>query len=763
MRIFRTLLIAAVNAIKEFLSFATDNGESQVGDTIKLNDGMATSNYDWSAYPSDTTVIGNYTATGTVEKIKEVNGETVYVTNEPEQDNKDVSIKAGEVYYAYTNENDNTDSVYTTDNPISKGEFILQNLTNSGCTIDNNLAYGSSNNKIIVNNISNLNTYNSWSFNTKFVYNGGGGGTYGQQVLGVGSGHGIRLGTLSDNKLFCCLSSQDGSWTIAGDGTYLNKTLTVWNTYYLQFGYDGTQYYCKCEETPITQETSPIWTLTSPLKVNTSSNLWLLNYHYSPSSDWFTGPIYLDETYFILDDDIVNFGHFTNPSTLYENTGTNEFVPTALDPQPSFTIQNIGLINATEEGTLTNNNGVYSGFGNSNYINAGKSLKSTNNSVYEVEFTTGNDITGLQPILHCEYLFSIELYNGTLNTWNREESSFVGTVSVDTNTTYCSKIEINGNSKAFYYKKATDTNYTLLWSGTDTGMDVSADYNLTIGRSSKLNDTAYFNGSINMKNTSVTIDGQKTNFYNTESGIKIGNNLYERNSTKDDVKNISGLTVDIETIDNTTINSITIQSEQTATIETSANVTTANNGVAITDGSRHSFNITVPSTKVAYIESAGISYQASDMPIDVYNGRGVGIAIKDSANSQTSYYINSWIVNKNYDLHYQQITFTTNVENPTIIFKINNNVIESPYYGYYGDNYTYTISKKGYEDYNGSGKISYSSKNGNIINIEANLTPSSNSIDVTGWTYSVDNGVVTLLDGPVDASGELTFPNIEEE
>lgn len=581
-RIFRALLIAAVNAIQEFFAFATDNGESQVGDSIKLNDGMATSNYDWSAYPSDTTVTGIYTATGTVEQIKEVGGNTVYVTQEPEQDNKDVKIKAGQMYYAYTNENDSDDSVYTTDDPISKGAFILENATNNGCTIDSDMAYGSSNNKIIVNNISNLNTYNSWSFNTKFVYNGGGGGTYGQQVLGVGSGHGIRLGTLSNNRLFCCLSSADGSWTIAGDGTYLNKTLTVGNTYYLQFGYDSTQYYCKCEETPITQETNTIWTLTSPLKVNTSGGLWLLNYHYSPSAEWFAGPIYLDETNFVLDGVVTTFGYFTNPSILYDDTFT------ALNPQPEFTV------------------------------------------------------------------------------------------------------------------------------------------------------------GIN----SITVTSETPNI------------TYNRNSDNDEIKQI---TSNIEVIDNTTIQTATIISDQNATIETSADVTSTNNNVVITDGSRHSFNITIPPNKVAYIESAGISYQFLDMPIDVYNGRGVGIALKDSANSQTSYYINSWIVNKNYDLHYQQITFTTNVQNPIIIFKINNIVIESPYYGYCGDNYTYTISKKGYEDYNGSGKISYSSKDGNIINIEANLTPSSNSIDVTGWTYSVDNGVVTLLDGPVDASGELTFPNIEEE
>ena len=36
-----------------------------------------------------------------------------------------------------------------------------------------------------------------------------------------------------------------------------------------------------------------------------------------------------------------------------------------------------------------------------------------------------------------------------------------------------------------------------------------------------------------------------------------------------------------------------------------------------------------------------------------------------------------------------------------------------------------------------------------------------NSVDVTGYTYSVNNNVVTLLDAPVDANGEVVFPNLD--
>lgn len=176
------------------------------------------------------------------------------------------------------------------------------------------------------------------------------------------------------------------------------------------------------------------------------------------------------------------------------------------------------------------------------------------------------------------------------------------------------------------------------------------------------------------------------------------------------------VTANIDVIDNTTINNVTIYSDQTATIETSANVTTANNGITDTNGSRYRFNITVPSSKVAYIESAGISYQAADMPIDVYNGRGVGIAIKDSANSPTSYYINSWIVNKSYDLHYQQINFSY-PSGATVTCKVNN-VPQSDLtpYVYTGDVVTWTCDNSGTVT-TGSYTVPYSAADGKIQTI----------------------------------------------
>lgn len=126
-RIFRALLIAAVNAIQEFFAFATDNGESQVGDSVKLNDGMATSNYDWSAYPSDTEITGDYTQTGTIEKVKQIGNDFAYGMQEPEQDNKDVTINTGEIYYGWT---DGTNTYYTTTEDISNNSHLYDSNFN---------------------------------------------------------------------------------------------------------------------------------------------------------------------------------------------------------------------------------------------------------------------------------------------------------------------------------------------------------------------------------------------------------------------------------------------------------------------------------------------------------------------------------------------------------------------------------------------------------------------------------------------------------
>ena len=66
------IIFASEEALEEMLS---------IGDTIKINDGMGVSQYRYTAYPSDTTVVGEFTYTSTIIKVKEEEGSIVYYSN----------------------------------------------------------------------------------------------------------------------------------------------------------------------------------------------------------------------------------------------------------------------------------------------------------------------------------------------------------------------------------------------------------------------------------------------------------------------------------------------------------------------------------------------------------------------------------------------------------------------------------------------------------------------------------------------------------
>lgn len=373
-RIFRALLIAAVNAIQEFFAFATDNGESQVGDSVKLNDGMATSNYDWSAYPSDTEITGDYTQTGTIEKVKQIGNDFAYGMQEPEQDNKDVTINTGEIYYGWT---DGTNTYYTTTEDISNNSHL----------------------------------------------------------------------------------------------------------------YDS------------------------------------------------------------------NFNDITSQHT----------------------------IEATSE---------------------------------------------------------------------------------------------------------------------------------------------------------ILIDG---NLVTSTSSI------------------VKDITSDIEIIDNTTIQTVTITSDQTAEIETSTSVTTSNNDNVVSGTDWHIFNLTTPQNITTYIQSGGIEFTPLNMPLLLKKDVGVGLLLKNGNNAQ---YRNHWVINRDYDLHYQELQFSTNVSDPTILVDINNVNTNSPYYFYNGDTYKYKISKEGYCDYEGSGTTTYTSADGKITTVEVELAVSNGTVNVTDYEYTLNNTGNMVLTKYIGSSTDVTVPNI---
>ena len=513
--------------------YATFSGAS-VGDTIKLNDGMATSNYTWSAYPSDTSTTGSYTQTATATAV---NSNIIEVSSKPSQDNKDVSTKAGKMYYAYTNENDSDDSLYTVDNVISSS------------------------------------------------------------------------------------------------------------------------------------------------------------------------------------------------SVLYENTGTTEFIPTALNPQPEFTAQNEGLVNATEIGTgLINSKGLYSGFNSSSYIVCNNNY-SVNNHSWSIEtetrfFSIPNTtkcIIGYKSAGSNRYK-CIQLNigeNGRANfalfistngsSWT---NSNFGSISINTLDIYLLKVIYDGTKYVLKVSRDNGKNWvddiTIATSTPIYGLE-----GMTFGSGGGGSDMNSLVGQINMIKTKLIINDDTTTFYNSKSDIIIGNDLYERNSTKDDATSIPGLTVDIDTVDNTTINTVTITSDQTATIETLTNATSSNNDNVITDGSYHLFNLTVPTGITPIIESRGIQFQTGEMPLFLKKNSGLTLLLKEGNNA---YYRNTWIITRDYELHYQQINFSY-PSGATVSCKVNN-VAQSNLtpYVYAGDIVSWTCDNGGTVT-TGTYTVKYSSKDGNIQTI----------------------------------------------
>ena len=719
----------------------------KVGDTVKLNDGMATSNYDWSAYHSNTAITGDYTQTGTIEKVKQIGNDFVYGMTEPTQDNKDTTINTGEIYYAYTNEND--ESVYTTNNPIKERTFNLENATEVGNLNNNNEWYSGFNNGYIVLTNSFRPGNNIWEFKTKFVFPnhittsgylfGEGSTDYSKPALGV-QGY--------TDKVLCWISTNGTSWDIASD--YSGVTLTPrQEPYWIKFGWDGTQYYAKISDDGVTytDAMTPIQS-TTPIADNNLESRIGNSYGYS-----FSGSIDIKETSITIDNTTTNFGSFSNPSTLYDNTFT------ALNPQPEYTIMQKGLQNATIYGSLTENNGVYSGFSSSNFLYINTSTPQTSmDFIIKCNPSTGfGDLLRTQPdgrgiLLRCSSGSVVCYLSSTGSGWNVLGGFNTG-ISMSASTDIYVRITWNVSNGVYTFWQSTDGETWTERNSSDSGK--AAPYwsggNQTIGGCTSYSEHWY--GSVDMKETKLIIDGNITNFYNTIDAIIINSDNYIKTSDNDLVQPI---TATIETVDNTTINSVSITSDQTSEIETSANVTTDNNDIVISNGAYHLFNITAPQNMTTYIQSSGIEFTPLNMPLLLKNGVGVGLLLK---NGNNVYYRNSWIINRDYDLHFQEIRFTTNVQDPTITLKINNVLTSAPYYTYAGDKIEYTISKEGYCDYSGSFITSYTSKDGKITTIDVELTASNGTVDVSNYEYTLDNQgnmILTKYKGSTDT----VVPNI---
>jgi len=79
----KNLLIQTIPSVRNILAYASDEAIAAslaVGDSIKINDGMGISSYQYTAYPTSTSEIGNFTYDGTISEIEQIGDNTIYKT-----------------------------------------------------------------------------------------------------------------------------------------------------------------------------------------------------------------------------------------------------------------------------------------------------------------------------------------------------------------------------------------------------------------------------------------------------------------------------------------------------------------------------------------------------------------------------------------------------------------------------------------------------------------------------------------------------------
>lgn len=451
-------------------------------------------------------------------------------------------------YYAYTN----SDTYYIdTEIPAEEPTFILQNATNNGCTDLGNGVYGgfgtSQKQYIISTNKFNF-TADTWSIITKIkFYSSKNSWFLGSGFVGSESKFSILLGTDSSNHISALLSSGSG-WNISG--TTSSKTFNLNEYYYIKYYFTGTSYKVDLSTTgEFTGEEENFINVSSSTKVYNADNyiMWGANPYGGNAGQNLDGEIDMKETLYTTNGITTTFGPFIPKSTIYQKVN-NEF--NKLAPQPAFTAKVPGLLNASVVGTLTDNDGIYSGFSTSNYFLTDNNFNpQSSNWEIIIKFKTSNDISTQQAIIGGGGAYSkiiLEVYNGHFRLRiSSNNSSFnvfddFGTYNVQTNTDYIIRCRYNNTTGYTMEYKTLDGSYQLDSSTSNITAIYDSSTPLSLG-ANKYNSSSVnvpFSGNIDMSQTSITIDGVTTNFYNTVNSITFDNTEYIRDTDHDDSEDI---------------------------------------------------------------------------------------------------------------------------------------------------------------------------------------------------------------------------------
>ena len=271
-----------------------------------------------------------------------------------------------------------------------------------------------------------------------------------------------------------------------------------------------------------------------------------------------------------------------------------------------------------------------------------------------------------------------------------------------------------------------------------------------------------------MSQTSITIDGVETTFgYFSSPSV-----VYEYNSGTDTFDTLDpqpefqisagNLLINDTVYVRTSAEDVVRTVYEDPVIETTTTVSESNNAI-VTDGSVRYINLTVPADKVATIQYRGGEMLTSDFPCLLKTGSAITFGLKDSVLSDTPYAY--WIrtFSTDYDLHYQEVVFTTNVSDSNIFFQIGNGqVTGNKFYVYEDDDYKYIVKKSGYMPVSGSGTVTYSSKDGNVISINITMEEATaRDLNVTDYNYT-QSGDDVMLTEYIGESTEVKVPDVGE-
>lgn len=235
-------------------------------------------------------------------------------------------------------------------------------------------------------------------------------------------------------------------------------------------------------------------------------------------------------------------------NTVYTDSETIKMSANLYDSSSNFlghpqVAQNEGLVRSEQVGTLTNNNGSFSGFGADDRIDLLDVYDFGSSWSITYDFTTGNTVATTDPeILYqfrrkggsYQYGLGQNIYDGKFGFFgSRNGTSLLfdlkGTHNVQPNTHYKTRASFNGSVYKLEYSTDNGATYT-------EDCSYSSSYTLRndlVGRVGVYSTgIAAFSGSINLKESAIEISGNIQPFY-ADAELVYNDEIYVRDSAKD--------------------------------------------------------------------------------------------------------------------------------------------------------------------------------------------------------------------------------------